>query len=470
MRNKITSLALLLLVVCVMSSCLNSDDTEFTTYDDTAVTSVTLGTLKAYRQTKSKVNPEKDSVYTISVTGSSYPVYIDQIKHEIYNVDSLPVGTDLAHVLITVNTKNSGTPVLKSLTSDSISIINNADSLDFTQPREIIVYSQSGMYRQSYTMKLSAHQEYADSFRWSRLADNAMIAAYTSVKAKTFGNNLYLLGATDSGAELKKTEISDGSSWDAVPFPAALSADASIIADSQNLYVLSNETIYTSADGATWTVLPAAGIAQLVGVCENEMYAISTSGDIMVAKDGDLSWTVDKKDSDMKYLPTQSVCSVSGATATNKDVSRIIMVGNRDASVYSADTTAVVWSKIVDRNLIDGQPWAYQMYSENNRLPLPSLSGLSVVSYGGSMIAIGGDGQAACKETGFKQMYYSFDCGITWHNNKLFQLPVDFTAKNATLAVDKDNYIWIIATGSGQVWRGRLNQLGWQKIPVYFDK
>lgn len=471
MRLKIKALALLLSAVCVMSSCLKTDDTEFITYDDTAITGVTLGTLKAYRTTKSKVNPEKDSVYTISVTGKSFPVYIDQLKHEIYNVDSLPVGTDMAHVLMTITTKNNGFAVLKSLTSDSIMAITDTDSLDFSQPREIIVYSNSGRYNQKYSVNLSAHKEFADTFRWSRIADsNALIASYKTVKAQALGEKLYVLGTTASGAELIQTAISDGTSWNAVALPTPLSAEATIIVGNNKLYVTDNETIYSSEDGETWATTPATGIAQLVGVCDNETYALSTSGDMMVSKNGINDWKADKTDNDKAFLPTQSVCSVSGVTATNKDVHRIIMIGNRDASTYSADTTAVVWSKIVDKSLADGQPWAYQIYSENNHLPLPALSGLSLIPYGGSIIAIGGNGQAACKTEGFKQMYYSFDCGITWHNSEIFQLPANFSAQNASLAVDKDNFIWIVSTGSGQIWRGRLNQMGWQKPETYFDK
>lgn len=468
MRFKIKLLALLLMVVCVMSSCLDSDDTEIFTYDDTAVTAVTLGTLKCYRHTLSSKGV--DSVYSISVTGSSYHVYIDQLKHEIYNVDSLPMGTDMAHVLMTVSTKNGGVAVLKSITSDSVRVINSTDSLDFTLPRELTVYSQSGWYNQKYTVRLSAHQEMADSFRWSRLADSEKIAAYKSVKAQTLGDNLYIIGATTASAELLKTAVSDGSSWETVAFPAPLSANATMITTGDKLIIADNETLYTSADGATWTTTPAAGISKLVGACLNEIYALSTSGDMMVSKDGGSSWNADKIDSDKAYLPTQSVSSMVSVTSTNADVSRIIIIGNRDASAYSDDASAMIWSKIVDSNLADVQPWAYQLYTEGNTQRLPCLSDISAVSYADGIIAIGGDGQSASTEKGFKQLYYSFDCGITWNNDERFAIPEGFSAESAALAVDKDKFIWIISAGSGQVWRGRLNNLGWHKDPVYFDK
>ncbi|MCQ2221473.1 MAG: DUF6242 domain-containing protein [Prevotella sp.] len=469
MRLKIKALALLFSVVCVMSSCLGGDDTEYIVYDDTAISSVTLGTLKCYFHTKSKSGA--DSVYTGSVTGSSYPMYIDQQKREVYNVDSLPAGTDLAHVLMTVNTKNSGIPVLKSLTSDSIFTISNADSIDFSSPREIIVYSQSGKYSQKYTVSLSAHKEYADSFRWSRLADNTKIASYSKVKALAFGNDLYLLGTTSTKAELIKTATADGNSWSEVSLPASLSANASFVVGDASLYVADNETIYTSANGNSWTTTPAAGVKQLVGACEKELYAISLDGDIIVSLDGGNSWKNDVKDSDKANLPAQDISAIAKVTDTNSDVYRIVMIGNRlESDINKNDTACVVWSKIVETDKTKIQPWAYQEFESFNYKKLPCLSGLSATPYSDGLLAIGGKGLATCKNEGFTQIYYSIDCGITWHSDYRFTLPVGFSATNATIASDKDKYLWIISTGSGQVWRGRLNKLGWKKAPGYIGE
>jgi hypothetical protein len=35
---------------------------------------------------------------------------------------------------------------------------------------------------------------------------------------------------------------------------------------------------------------------------------------------------------------------------------------------------------------------------------------------------------------------------------------------------DKDNFIWLICSGTGEVWRGRLNRLGWKDVPTSFLK
>lgn len=453
-----------------MSSCLSDNDTEYTVYDDTALTSVTLGTLKQYRYTKSTIDPSKDSVYTASVTGSSFPVYIDQLKREAYNVDSLPLGTDLAHVLITIGAKNNGIPVIKSLTSDSIFSISNTDSLDFSQPREIFVYSQSGKYSQKYTITLSAHKEAADSFRWTRLADNTKIASYTKVKALPFNKEIYLLGNTASGSELMKTATTDGNTWTEVTLPTSLSVNASLTTGNGTIYIADNETIFFSTDGNAWTSTSATGVKQLVGACVDNLFALSLEGDMLISFDGGKTWNTDQKDSDKAFLPSQDISSITYTMPTNKDVHRIIMIGNRDASLNPKDTASVVWSKIVENDKLKSQPWAYQEFESNNYKQLPCLSGLSATQYASGILAIGGKGLAASNNAGFTQMYYSFDSGITWKSDSRFVLPKDFNATNATITSDDDNFLWIISTGSGQVWRGRLNKLGWKQNPGYIGK
>lgn len=43
---------------------------------------------------------------------SGYDFYIDQLKKEIYNPDSLPKGTDATHVLCNISSKNGGIVLL----------------------------------------------------------------------------------------------------------------------------------------------------------------------------------------------------------------------------------------------------------------------------------------------------------------------------------------------------------------------
>ena len=66
--------------------------------------------------------------------------------------------------------------------------------------------------------------------------------------------------------------------------------------------------------------------------------------------------------------------------------------------------------------------------------------------------------------------YYSQDGGITWKTPD-YTLPTDMNSSNVfTATVDSQNFIWIICGQSGEIWRGRLNRMGWTKEQNEFLK
>ena len=141
MKSKFAAFALLFLTVFVLASCLSTDD-NYTYTDDSAITSFSISSGKQYVHVKSSTGG--DSIITKDLTLSSYKFYIDQLSGVIYNPDSLPCGTDAEKLLCSVSSYNSGTVVIKSLTSDTLSFVTTVDSLDFSKERELQVYSNSG--------------------------------------------------------------------------------------------------------------------------------------------------------------------------------------------------------------------------------------------------------------------------------------------------------------------------------------
>ena len=148
MNKHISALFALMMGALMMTSCLKSDDKSEIIYNqDTAITDFSLTTVNRYIHTTSKSG--KDSVYK-RVVSSPVLFNIDHYNQTISNSDSLFTDCDLKHVLVSVTTKNGGTAVIKSLTSDSLKTILSTDSLDFTQPREVRVYSQDGKSYRAY--------------------------------------------------------------------------------------------------------------------------------------------------------------------------------------------------------------------------------------------------------------------------------------------------------------------------------
>ena len=156
--------------VALLASCLNDDsDTTSTAYSDVAITGFTLGTLNRYTHTTSP-STGNDTVVKTTISGSTYKLTIDQINRRIYNVKELPVGTDVAHVVSTVTTKNGGLLALQSAVSDSLRWFSNTDSVDYTTPRTLWVYSADGTSKRSYTVELNVSTTTGINFAWEQVA------------------------------------------------------------------------------------------------------------------------------------------------------------------------------------------------------------------------------------------------------------------------------------------------------------
>ena len=159
MKKILYTIAVLLALAIGVTSCLgNSGDAEVTVYDDTAIGAFSIQTVNRYIHTTGKSG--KDSVYLSKLAGTKYNFHIDQYQGKIYNTDSLPADCDLKHVLVTVTATNySGTIVLKSTTSDSLTYYNSSDSIDFTTVREFRVYNNVGSKYRAYQVQINKKQQ-----------------------------------------------------------------------------------------------------------------------------------------------------------------------------------------------------------------------------------------------------------------------------------------------------------------------
>lgn len=153
----------------LLASCLNDDsDTTSTGYSDVAITAFTLGTLNRYTHATSSATGN-DTVVKTTISGSTYKMTIDHINRRVYNVKELPVGTDVAHVVSTVTTKNGGLLALQSAVSDSLMWFSSTDSVDYTTPRMLWVYSADGNSKRSYTVQLNVSTTTGINFAWEQV-------------------------------------------------------------------------------------------------------------------------------------------------------------------------------------------------------------------------------------------------------------------------------------------------------------
>ena len=388
--RQIKTICMLLLTLIVAASCLNSsNDDASSLYSDAAITDFTLGTLTRYQHKQTEAG--KDTTIKTTITGSLYDFHVDQLNRRIYNTDSLPTGTDVSRVLVTLSTYNGGTVWVQNLDNPEIgTLFSSTDSIDFTVPRTFRIYANNGKGYTTYTVNVNVHQQEGNVMNWQ-------------LTGETY---------TENEESAQKPE----------------------------------------------------GIKQLLGGCSTEQYALSTDNMLMVSRDEGATWQEDLLDEDASLLPVQDLSLTSYEMDYAEDTEYVVLVGNRSTDSYPQEKTAMVWRKIVDNGALAPQGrWTYVTPSSNNPYLLPRLKNLSIVKYDDGILAIGGAGIGGATQTPWSQFYQSRDNGITWKYNSTYQLPAGFNYDATKVKLETDGKtLWLYCSGTGQVWRGQLNKLGWE--------
>lgn len=418
MIKKQTAILTVVMAVFLLSSCLGSDDDDNTTYyNDTAVSSFSLGTLNVIHDTIAS-DGVTDSTYTTTLTGSNYKFYIDQLTANIYNPDSLPVGTDVAHVLATITTYNSGTAILRLKNQsgeDSLAYYSSSDSIDFTEPVPLRVYNMRGTAYREYTIKLNVHKENANDFHWS----SETVSGLEDVTDKIFYNytngTMYLSAMRDGGSVL---------------------------------YI-------KSATGGPWReFVSEESYPDALGLTDNCIYYLRN--DSLLRRDRS-SWalSVENLDDDLSNLPNTNVSLIIKPSEVNDGTYNLTLIGTRDGETK-------IWGKVEESDHTDNA-WYYYQPDEYNTKQLPYLANLRATSYGDGIIATGGD---------FSKVYYSPDNGLTWDVDTTYALPEAFgtTAAPFAIGTDTNNILYISKDGSNEIWSGRLAKLGWKKEETVFTR
>lgn len=453
MKRKFFAFIALITATLSLSSCLSSDDDLNVEYThDTAITAFSLGTLDQWGKTK---DGTKDSLYKAVVAGANYKFYIDQATRQIYNVDSLPCGVRDTAILATISSKNSSPILLMDINkTDSITgYYSSSDSINFSKPRFIRVYSSDYSAYAQYKVTVNVHKELPYEFKWHELAqNNSQLAAFSDLKAVACGDSIYVFGKTAEGTKVLKSAINDGNDWSSIMMNVSLSSDAyqSAVALDDKLYIADGGKVYASADAATWTVVSEnADIKQLIGASSKYLYAYTAAG-ISVSKNQGASWEQEKLDTDAAYLPTQNISMNVAGVLSAKNVENVMLMGTRNKALNDTITT---WLRTVDydENAEAGQ-WNYLEIEKNQSGKMPWLDQVITCAADTGFVALGSNGK----------WYKSQNAGLTWTQDKKVALPGEFgTAGRFAFCRDKQHYYWIIR--NGYVWRGRFNIDGWSK-------
>jgi len=475
----------LLATMVLLASCTASSDTQVTLYGDAAITAFSLGTMNRY----------VDNVKS-TYAGSTYRFDIDPIKHEISNRDSLPVGTDIKHVIVNLSSLNNGQVMIEhDEKGDTLDFYVSTDSIDFSRfpergnMRYFRVYASNGSGYTRYAVKINVHKQNGDLFVWKKMPTVDHFKGMRGMKAIYFGGKICVFGQVDGQTKGYST-ADGGATWNAMNMPTGnCDEDAwcSVTNNADSVYILDRSTVYHTKDLATWTadhsVLPEGFVLdQLVGASTEEIYGITTGG-LLVARYTDYNWWYLEERDKEGILPEEYATSVTYPMNMSDSTDMVVMAGNIEIPLHGENVwRTAVWRKIFDYSVTGaishflqtgdfGGRWTYIGNSGYNNFLLPAMESLQIVRYDGTLIALGGDvldeniGGVACSA-----VYKSRDNGITWIEDDNYAMPpTDSATKemfdtdvNAIAAVvDDEHYLWVICSGTGEVWRGRMNRLGW---------
>lgn len=443
-----------LTMMLAFTSCLETDgELAVKYYPYAMLRSVSIGNIDS--KYIIKASDGSDSTIIKTVKGENYPFAIDQDKCEAYNVDSLPVGTDITKVATDINCDGIAYLYVDSLQKYELFV--ESDSFDFTNPMRILVSATDGSYSREYKISLNVHTLDPNQLYWNKMAVNPA-ASSASVRMLAKDETLYLFGCDAEGnVTLSTAATSASAAWESksvsgLPLSPTMN---SLVQYAGNFYIVADGKIYASADGEDWeSVACEANVATLFAASDkdNVVWAVANDSLAYASNVADGFTTVQPVAAN---FPLNDLSSIIAPLRTNMNINRYTLIGRA-----SQGAQPQVWSRLSsERKWVNYSPSSY-----NTKL-CPSLESLVVFPYDDKLYAIGGKGTAAGAEVGaLNAIYISRDNGLTWEasGENGPSLPAELVGVDApfTAFVDGDGNIWLAVCGeNGAIWRGRMNKL-----------
>lgn len=182
----------MLTMALALTSCFKEE--EKVPDNSSQATAIVAFSIKEVKILHDTVNAAgKDTVVVTKYKPTTYRFYINQNNGTIYNPDSLPYGTRAKAVLTNITAKSNGKIFIRPLTIGPATPYKENDSIDFSQPRIIEVYSQNGEYRKTYTITVNVHKQRGNEFKWNTLNDNTNFALFDDVKMVSYNKKCMCL-------------------------------------------------------------------------------------------------------------------------------------------------------------------------------------------------------------------------------------------------------------------------------------
>lgn len=456
MRKILALIASLLATAGMLVSCLESEEIELSSH--AYIASFSINDIKT--RVPAKTNDGRDTTIVKTTYGKYYTFAIDHVAGEIYNVDSLPKGTDVTHVTAEINIGGS---YVYYYQDEEAKYFSSKDSIDFTNPVRFTVYAADGSGSRNYHIRLNVHQSDMETLAWIPVENNNFHGGrMTAEKMVQLRDHLMVFGEmggvpTVMGGKLDGNFRFAKKEW---PLKGVVGQVdySSIVAHENAVYLLADGKLYSSIEGVNWTAeSPEHTFDRMLGVADGKLYL--SEGGMIVACDP-YEWTTDNRVETLTHnwqtvqtvdetlLPVNP-SMVTLPLRTNANILRTVLIGNPHAD---AGDDVSIWTK-----LSTDPVWTYYNPVAGNDKACPLLERLTVIGYDNKLYAFGGASKDGSIEA-FEAIYLSADGGITWRKQKKdIVLPEELKGYSEPFAcvVDTEENIWIVCS-DGLMFRGRI--------------
>lgn len=298
---------------------------------------------------------------------------IDLKNAEIYNADSLPMGTDVSRlrVSMTYAAASSATFTVTggTVTKDKTFSYSDEDSIDFTGDVKFTIVSQDLTARRTYSIKVNVHKVEPDSLYWNRLARRDL-PSYSSnplaQKTVQYKGEAYCLIKEASSYVLSTSSDLGLNRWTKKRITLPFVADVkSFTAAEDALYILdNNKALYKSADGENWTACGTT-LYSIIGSYGSRLLGVVKENGVFKHTEYPMPAGYDQVEVDASF-PVEGVSQMVTLVSKWAISEQKIVVGGKTASgSYSGAT----WG-------FDGETWG--MIS---RVGVPAAKDVTLVSY-----------------------------------------------------------------------------------------
>ena len=413
-----------------------------------------------------------------SVTKSLDKVFfsINQKDGIIENLDSLPVSakTSLAklkykYIKVKMDFVGASKVMIVYGGGGQPFEYPKVDSIDFTQIVKIEVTAADGVTLKTYEFKLNIHNQDPEVLNWKSIAFSGWnTTPYHTHKTVAFKTEFLTYLKGENSIQLFASDMSDGAVWQSRTSALQLTETAqieSMTLFANKLYVTTSaQELWASADGLAWSkvelpnaiysiygsIVTQSGTNQLIVLSkENGNYRLAA-----VSETGNLTFRGDD------ILPDDF--PVSGFGRINKAIGlseKLTIIAGKDKSDKLLNSVQqIYWDN-------SGFHCAYNIENGNNWFP--AIEAPNAYFYDNKMVI--SCGRDLTKE--YKTSYYSTNYGLSWAEDSTHLFPTAYSERaNCSVIVDSQNFIWIFGgqnkfvdrtfDGINEIWRGKLNRLG----------